>query len=108
MERDQRSLRSSRPLEGRYANYFDVGYNAFEFILNFGQFQPEGGTASQHTRIVTGPVYAKLLATMLADAVAACEREHGPIRPAPDEVDPLQVLKESIADFDRRARACQP
>jgi hypothetical protein len=104
MERDQRPSRAPRPLEGRYANYFDVGYNAFEFILNFGQFQPEIGTTSQHTRIVTGPVYAKLLASMLADAVAACEREHGPIRPATDDLDPLQVLKESIADFDRQAR----
>jgi hypothetical protein len=25
------------PPEGRYANYFQIGHNAFEFIIDFGQ-----------------------------------------------------------------------
>jgi len=28
-------------IEGRYANYFKVGHNAFEFVLDFGQYYPE-------------------------------------------------------------------
>ena len=32
-----------------------------------------------HSRIVTGPVHAKLLAQLLADAIARFEAEHGEI-----------------------------
>jgi len=56
-------------LEGRYANYFKVGYNAFEFILDFGQFYPEGEEPKMHTRIVTNPVYAKALLETLKESV---------------------------------------
>ena len=45
-------------LKGRYANYFQVGHNAFEFVLDFGQFYQDSPEAQWHTRIVTGPVYA--------------------------------------------------
>ena len=38
-------------LEGKYANYFKVGHNAFEFVLDFGQYYPANGEAQFHTRI---------------------------------------------------------
>ncbi len=65
--------------EGRYANYFKVGHNAFEFILDAGQFYPEGKEAQLHTRIVTSPVYAKALLKILQGAVNRYEQVLGNI-----------------------------
>src|SRR5437016_14483357 len=90
-----------KPMEARYANYFEVGHNAFEFIFDFGQYHPENDSARMHSRIVTGPVYAKLLADLLRCALQRFEEEHGTIHPAEDELDPLELVKQSIADYDR-------
>ncbi|HEX6086009.1 MAG TPA: DUF3467 domain-containing protein [Thermoanaerobaculia bacterium] len=65
--------------EGRYTNYFKVGFNSFEFIVDFGQAYEEGAGEVLHTRIVTGPVYAKALARLLTDSLAAYERTCGAI-----------------------------
>ena len=55
---------SAQPLVGRYANCFQVGYNAFEFLLDFGQsYEPE--RTIMHTRIILLPSYAKNLAELL-------------------------------------------
>ena len=54
-----------------------------------------------HTRIVTGPVYAKLMAELLKDAVTRFEFEHGPIQPAEDELDPVELVKQSIVGYER-------
>jgi hypothetical protein len=89
-------------MEARYANYFEVGHNAFEFIFDFGQYHPENESARMHSRIVTGPVYAKLLADLLQSALRRFEEEHGTIHPAENELDPLELVKRSIADYDRR------
>ena len=62
------------PGEGRYANYFRVGHNAFEFILDFGQFYSEDQEANLHTRIVTSPVYAKALLDTLRESIEQNER----------------------------------
>jgi len=69
----------TRKLEGRYANYFKVGHNAFEFVLDAGQFYPEGEEAQLHTRIVTSPVYAKALLKILQGAVNRYEQVLGNI-----------------------------
>jgi hypothetical protein len=66
-------------LEGRYANYFKVGYNAFEFVLYFGQYYTEDEGAQLHTRIVTGPIYAKALLEFLQDCIDKYEFEFGVI-----------------------------
>lgn len=89
-------------LEARYTNYFEVGHNAFEFIFDFGQYHPENSDARMHTRIVTAPVYAKLLADLLQDAVKRFEKEHGLIQPVEDELDPIEIVKQSIDGYDHR------
>ena len=66
-------------LEGRYANYFTVGHNAFEFVLDFGQFYPEGAEARLHTRIVTSPIYAKALFRVLLESIERYEKTFGGI-----------------------------
>ncbi|MCO6435002.1 DUF3467 domain-containing protein [Nitrosomonas nitrosa] len=56
-------------LEGKYANYFKVGQNNFEFILDFGQFYPEDQDVKVHTRIITSPTYAKALLDVLQESI---------------------------------------
>lgn len=66
-------------LEGRYANYFNVGYSAFEVILEFGQFYEGSPQPQMHTRIVTGPAYAKALLEVLRSSIAQYEGAFGAI-----------------------------
>lgn len=101
-KRRKETRTKAKHLEARYANYFEVGHNAFEFIFDFGQYHPEDEGARMHSRIVTGPVYAKLLAELLRDAVRRFEDENGTIQPADDDLDPLELVKQSIAGYDRR------
>jgi hypothetical protein len=65
--------------EGRYANHFHIGHNAFEVILEFGQFYEGEKQAMMHTRIVTSPAYAATLLHLLSDALAQCESTFGSI-----------------------------
>jgi hypothetical protein len=66
-------------LEGRYANYFKVGHNAVEFLLDFGQLYPENQRARLHTRIITHPTYAKALLDLLRESVTLYEQTFGGI-----------------------------
>lgn len=66
-------------LEGRYANHFRIGYNAFEFVIDFGQFYEGHKEASNYTRIITSPVYAKELLMLLDDTVNDYEKDFGSI-----------------------------
>jgi hypothetical protein len=63
-----------------YANQFEVGYNAFEFLFDFGQDYAEGehrGTA--HARIVTVPAYAKVFLGVLDRSIGEYEALYGVI-----------------------------
>ena len=71
--------------EARYANYFEIGHNAFEFLLDFGQAYGEV-SPMLHTRIISGPAYAKVLSGMLAESIGRFEQTFGPI-PEPDQTD---------------------
>ncbi|MGB7947058.1 MAG: DUF3467 domain-containing protein [Candidatus Binatia bacterium] len=64
---------------GRYANYFTVGHNAFEFVFDFGQLHAEGRPAPSHTRIITTPVYAKSLLGLLQESIHQYEQLFGTI-----------------------------
>jgi hypothetical protein len=79
MNQGCRNSRESELLEGRYANYFKVGYNTFEFLLDFGQFYPEGKEARLHTRIITNPIYAKALFETLRESIDRYEQTFGTI-----------------------------
>jgi hypothetical protein len=74
-----RSSLESKKIEGKYANYFKVGHNAFEFVIDFGQYYPETDQAELCTRIITSPAYAKSLLKTLQDSIALYERSHGTI-----------------------------
>ena len=72
-------------LEGRYANYFKVGHNAFEFLLDFGQFYAETKKAQLHTRIITSPIYAKALLEIIRESLDRYEQTFGAIQKADNE-----------------------
>jgi len=64
-------------LEGRYANFFKVGYNPFEFVLDFGQEYPPDERIVYHLRIITSPIYAKAFLTTMQESVKKYEETFG-------------------------------
>ena len=65
--------------EGRYANHFFIGHNAFEFILEFGQFYEGNEKPLMHTRIVTSPAYALRFLELLNQAMDQYQNTFGEI-----------------------------
>lgn len=82
-----------RSLIAGYANYFEVGHNAFEFLIDFGQVDPQSGDVNFSSRIAVGPAQAKIFASLMEDAVRQFEDQHGAI-PDLDDDDPLGALLE--------------
>jgi hypothetical protein len=67
-----------RQREGRYANYFEVGHNAHEFVIDCGQFHENDPlSAYLHTRIITNPASAKGFLTILTESVDQYEKQFG-------------------------------
>lgn len=60
-----------------YANYFQVGHNAFEFFVDFGQRFDTPESLSLHTRIIVTPAHAKGLLELLQDSLSQFDRTHG-------------------------------
>jgi hypothetical protein len=60
-----------------YANYFEVGHTAIEFVIDFGQRYEGSGAAPCHTRIVTSPMYAEALRRTLDDALEQYRERYG-------------------------------
>lgn len=69
----------ARTPEGRYANYFEIGHNAFEFVFDFGQVYAEQNKVQFHTRIIMGPAYASALLDTLQKAIDRYIESFGPI-----------------------------
>jgi hypothetical protein len=61
-----------------------VGYNAYEFVLDFGQEYDEDGEAPPHTRVVTPPPHAKAFAELLVKSLSQYEERYGPIETKTD------------------------
>lgn len=66
---------------GRYANNFRIGFNAHEFLLDFGQLgeEPEDDVGRYHTRIVVVPINSKRLLSLLEGAVKRYEDTFGTV-----------------------------
>jgi uncharacterized protein DUF3467 len=62
--------RRTNAKEGRYANFFRIGHNEFEFLLEFGQ-QDHGIEA----RIYLSPQYARVLSDLLIESLREQEDE---------------------------------
>lgn len=79
-EKDNDISDGNSELEGRYANHFRVGHNAFEFVIDFGQFYKDHDSERFHTRVIVNPAYAKQLLTTLAGSIDDYEQLFGVIK----------------------------
>lgn len=79
MSGENKDVQDNGEPNGRYANYFKVGHNAFEFVFDFGQIYTQGRPAPLHTRIITTPVYAKSLLGLLQESIDQHEQIFGAI-----------------------------
>lgn len=85
-----------------YANYFEVGHNAFEFLIDAGQVEPQSGEIRFTNRIAVSPVQAKLLSELLQRSIVQFETQHDEIpNIAEEEFEEFELT--SLADFERRA-----
>jgi len=105
-----RPLATAEPVApALYVNYFEVGHNPFEFLVDLGQYNPgssEGeGRISIHTRIAIAPPYAKMLSDLLARAIEKHESEHGQIALIGSQANPFDIVLSSLGEFEERARA---
>lgn len=85
---DHDHIRAGRDPHGQYANYFDVGVNANELVIDFGQFYGRGTQPTVHTRIVMTAAYGRELLAMLTRSMseldshaAAADRAGAPEEP---------------------------
>ena len=78
-DRKDESRPGNEGLQGRYANHYRVGYNTYEFVIDFGQLYEGDNEALFHTRIVTSPRYAKELYKILSESIGGYERTFGSI-----------------------------
>lgn len=91
-----------RPPLACYANYFEIGHNAFEFLLDAGQVEPQSGEIRFTSRIAISPVHAKLLSKLLARSIAQFEAAYETIPDIAAE-DPAISGLTCPDDFERRA-----
>jgi hypothetical protein len=73
--------------QARYANFFQIGHNAFEFLIEFGQQE------TIHTRIYVSPQHAQILSTLLIETLQQHKQLFGgasltPQEPAPEDRTP--------------------
>jgi len=61
-----------------YSNFFQVGQNAVEFLLDFGRQFDESGVRML-TRVITNPAHAKVFSQLLNQAIADYEERFGSI-----------------------------
>jgi len=80
-----------------YSNVVRIGHSPYEFMLDFGQFQPEGKRAFMDVRIITSPPHAKAILKALKENIAGYEEKYGTIGAKSD-------ADEEDIDTDQRRR----
>jgi hypothetical protein len=74
---DDRSERHDN-LQARYANFFQVGFNNWEFVIDFGYYYEGDAAPAIHSRIILAPPIAADLLELLERTVADHKRSYGP------------------------------
>jgi hypothetical protein len=72
-------------LRGHYANCFQVGHNAFEFLIDFGQLSADAQRSSFHSRVIVTPASAKMLTQLLEQSIKQFEASFGQIQDCPPD-----------------------
>ncbi|MGB9596852.1 MAG: DUF3467 domain-containing protein [Candidatus Poribacteria bacterium] len=84
-----------------YSNIVRIGHTPYEFLLDFGQFQPEGKNAFMDVRIITSPQHAKAILKALRDNIAIFEEKYGKINIETDQ----ENGKDSDQNWDQRRKS---
>ena len=95
------------PSPALYVNYFEMGHNPFEFLIDLGQWRPapgDEGVIGIHTRVAIAPPYAKMFSELLARSIRDHETEYGPIASV-GQAGPFETVLSSLDEFEERARA---
>lgn len=66
-------------VQTHYVNHFRVGYNAFEFIVDFGRSSEDLPDGEIYTRLITAPIYVQVLCSTLAGSIGEYEEKFGSI-----------------------------
>ena len=81
MEKDNFESEDDGALNGVYADCFRIGHSAYKFVLDFGQFTPDGGGECFHTRVITDPNTAMVLLETVGRSIKDYEHQFGQINP---------------------------
>lgn len=76
---DIQEKRGSRAVDAVYADHFEIGHNAFEFMLDAVSPIAEPTALVRQTRIIISPTSAKSLLARLAESVRQYEEQFGTI-----------------------------
>lgn len=66
-----------KPVESRYANYFEIGFNSHEIVINCSQYYAGDAEPRVVSRIVTSPPYAQWLLELLQKTLQEHEFQYG-------------------------------
>lgn len=83
---DHEDIDRSYLSKGEYANYFEVGHDFVAFYLDCGQVGAEHEKTKVYNRIITSPIGARRLVTVLWNALNEYSRRFGEIRDEAGEV----------------------
>jgi hypothetical protein len=83
-----KKTREDKPIEGKYVNYFKVGYNADVIVLDYFQVFPgdeedAAGVTHPEYRLITSPGDAKQFLAHLERTLAEYEKRYGRISQQP-------------------------
>jgi hypothetical protein len=74
---DDEIVWTQKDFDGKYANCFRVGFNAFELVIDFAQCGPESRIANLHTRIIVSPGHGRVLVRLLQRSIEDLEAFKG-------------------------------
>ena len=84
-QEDDQKKRKQERIRTVYSNIVRIGHSPYEFMLDFGQFQPEGKRAFTDVRIITSPQHAKAIFKALGDNISRYEERYGKVTTKADE-----------------------
>ena len=84
-EKNEQKESKQKRIRTVYSNIVRIGHSPYEFMLDSGQFQPEGKQAFMDVRIIVSPQHAKAILKALNENIAGFEEKHGKIGTSPDD-----------------------
>ncbi len=98
-EKNEQKENRQKRIKTVYSNIVRIGHSPYEFMLDFGQFQPEGKRAFMDVRIIVSPQHAKAIQKALKENIAGFEEKHGKIGVSPSDAE-----EDTDAEWQTRRR----